>query len=94
MPELRPLTGFDPQVVAYMSRGGKLASFYAQLEPLLDFLVPEYIAEGKAHLSIAIGCTGGRHRSVAITEALAERLRGRDDVEVEVVHRDVGHSAR
>ncbi len=93
-PKLRPLTGFDPKVVAYMSRGGKLASFYARLEPLLDFLVPEYIAEGKAHLSIAIGCTGGRHRSVAITEALAERLRGRDDVEVEVVHRDVGHSAR
>ncbi|HVF77448.1 MAG TPA: RNase adapter RapZ [Solirubrobacteraceae bacterium] len=92
--DLRPLTGFDPQVVAYMSRGGKLDAFYERLAPLLEFLIPEYIAEGKAHLSIAIGCTGGRHRSVAITEALAERLGGRDDVEVEVTHRDVGLSTR
>lgn len=92
--ELRPLTGFDPQVVEYMSRNGKLGQFYEHLAPLLDFLVPEYIAEGKAHLSIAIGCTGGRHRSVAITEALAARLRERNDVEVEVAHRDVGIPTR
>jgi UPF0042 nucleotide-binding protein len=92
--DLRPLTGFDPQVVEYMSRNGKLAEFYDRLAPLLDFLIPEYIAEGKAHLSIAVGCTGGRHRSVAITEALAERLRARNDVEVDVAHRDVGHSTR
>lgn len=92
--ELRSLTGFDPQVVAYMSRDGKLDAFYERLAPLLDFLIPEYVAEGKAHLSIAVGCTGGRHRSVAITEALAGRLRARDDVEVEVTHRDVGLRAR
>ena len=92
--DLRPLTGYDPRVVEYMSRGGKLDAFYERLAPLLDFLVPEYIAEGKAHLAIAVGCTGGRHRSVAIVEALAERLRARDDVEVDVAHRDVGHSAR
>ncbi len=92
--ELRPLTGFDPQVVEYVARGGKLDAFYEHLAPLLDFLIPEYIAEGKAHLSIAVGCTGGRHRSVAITEALAARLRARDDVEVEVAHRDVGLSTR
>jgi UPF0042 nucleotide-binding protein len=94
VPELRPLTGFDPQVVEYMSRDGKLEAFYERLGPLLDFLLPEYIAEGKAHLAIAVGCTGGRHRSVAITEALARRLRARDDVEVEVVHRDIGNTAR
>jgi UPF0042 nucleotide-binding protein len=94
VPELRPLTGFDPQVVEYMSRDGKLEAFYERLGPLLDFLLPEYIAEGKAHLAIAVGCTGGRHRSVAITEALAARLRARDDVEVEVVHRDIGNTAR
>jgi UPF0042 nucleotide-binding protein len=93
-PDLRSLTGFDPQVVDYIHRDGKLQAFYEHLEPLLDFLVPEYIAEGKAHLAVAIGCTGGRHRSVAIVEALAGRLRARDDVEVEVAHRDVGHSAR
>ncbi len=92
--DLRPLTGFDPRVVEYMARGGKLDAFYERLEPLLDFLIPEYIAEGKAHLAVAIGCTGGRHRSVAIVEAVAERLRSRDDVEVDVVHRDVGHSPR
>jgi UPF0042 nucleotide-binding protein len=93
-PTLRPLTGFDPQVVEYMARGGKLQAFYDHLDPLLDFLIPEYIAEGKAHLGIAIGCTGGRHRSVAIAEALAARIRDRDDVEVEVAHRDVGRLAR
>jgi UPF0042 nucleotide-binding protein len=93
-PDLRPLTGFDPRVVEYMSHGGKLEQFTDRLWPLLEFLIPEYIAEGKAHLAIAIGCTGGRHRSVAIVEALAPRLRTRGDVEVEVVHRDVGHSAR
>jgi UPF0042 nucleotide-binding protein len=92
--DLRELSGFDPQVVEYMSADGKLAAFYERVEPLLDFLIPEYIAEGKAHLSIAVGCTGGRHRSVAITEALAARLGERDDVEIEVVHRDVGRSAR
>jgi UPF0042 nucleotide-binding protein len=92
--ELRALTGFDPQVVKYIAREGKLQAFYDHLEPLLDFLVLEYIAEGKAHLAVAIGCTGGRHRSVAIVEALAARYRGRDDVEVEVAHRDVGRLAR
>jgi RNase adapter protein RapZ len=92
--ELRSLTGFDPQVVEYIERDDKLREFYEHLYPLLDFLVPEYIAEGKAHLAVAIGCTGGRHRSVAIAEALAARYRGREDVEVEVAHRDVGRLAR
>jgi UPF0042 nucleotide-binding protein len=90
VPDLRPLTGLDPRVVEYVAREGKLAAFYAHLEPLLDFLVPQYEEEGKAHLSIAIGCTGGRHRSVAITEHLAERFRDRGDQVVEVEHRDVG----
>ena len=93
-PELRPLTGFDPQVVEYIEREGKLQAFYDHLHPLLDFLIPEYVAEGKAHLGVAIGCTGGRHRSVAIVEALAQRYRGREDVAVEVAHRDVGRLAR
>jgi UPF0042 nucleotide-binding protein len=60
------------------------------LEPLLDFLVPQYEEEGKAHLSVAIGCTGGRHRSVAITEHLGKRFGARDDVVVEIEHRDIG----
>jgi UPF0042 nucleotide-binding protein len=90
VPELRPLTGLDPRVVAYVGREGKLQELYDHLEPLLEFLVPQYEEEGKSHLSIAVGCTGGRHRSVAITEHLAQRFRGHDDVVVEVEHRDVG----
>jgi UPF0042 nucleotide-binding protein len=88
-PSLRALTGHDPRVVEYVARGDKLAAFYERLVPLLDFLLPEYQAEGKAHLSIAIGCTGGRHRSVAIAEHLAARYADRDDLWVEVAHRDV-----
>jgi UPF0042 nucleotide-binding protein len=90
VPELRPKTGLDPDVVAYVGREGKLADFYALLEPLLDFLVPQYEEEGKAHLSVAIGCTGGRHRSVAITEHLGRHFGERDDVVVEIEHRDIG----
>ncbi|MBX5441591.1 MAG: RNase adapter RapZ [Solirubrobacteraceae bacterium] len=89
VPELKPLTGRDGRVVEYVAREGKLDRFYAHLEPLLDFLLPEYVAEGKAHLMVAIGCTGGRHRSVAIAEHLAARYAGRDDVWVEVAHRDI-----
>jgi RNase adapter protein RapZ len=85
---LRRLTGRDQRVVEYIERDGQLAEFYDLLLPLLDYLVPQYVAEGKAHLTIAIGCTGGRHRSVAITEALAERYRNREDVVVDLVHRD------
>jgi UPF0042 nucleotide-binding protein len=90
VPELRPKTGLEAEVVDYVAREGKLTEFYALLEPLLDFLVPQYEEEGKAHLSIAIGCTGGRHRSVAITEHLGERFGARDDVVVEIEHRDIG----
>jgi UPF0042 nucleotide-binding protein len=93
VPDLRPLTGLDLRIVEYVGREGKLDEFYAHLEPLLEFLVPQYEDEGKSHLSIAIGCTGGRHRSVAITEHLAQLFRDRDDVVVEVEHRDVGRKA-
>ena len=89
VPELRLLTGHDHRVVDYVGREGKLDEFYARLEPLLDFVVPEYVREGKAHLTIAIGCTGGRHRSVAIAEHLAARFQGREDTVVDVAHRDV-----
>jgi UPF0042 nucleotide-binding protein len=93
-PELRPLTGRDPRIVEYVAREGHLEQFYAHIEPLLDFLMPQYIAEGKSHLMVAIGCTGGRHRSVAIAEHLGERYREHDDLRVEVVHRDVTRPSR
>ena len=62
--------------------------------PLLDFLLPQYVAEGKAHLMVAIGCTGGRHRSVVIAEHLARALRASaTTLFVEVVHRDIDKQA-
>jgi UPF0042 nucleotide-binding protein len=88
-PELRPLTGHDRRIIEYVGRQGALAEFYDRLMPLLDFLIPQYMAEGKAHLMVAIGCTGGRHRSVVIAEDLAARYREGDDVFVEVIHRDI-----
>jgi UPF0042 nucleotide-binding protein len=86
--ELRPLTGRDRRIVDYVAQDGRLERFYEHLLPLLDFLIPQYVAEGKAHLTIAIGCTGGRHRSVAISEFLAQRYSAHDDVVVDVAHRD------
>jgi RNase adapter protein RapZ len=88
-PALRELTGHESRVVEYVARGGKLEEFYDRIVPLLDFLLPEYKAEGKAHLAIAFGCTGGRHRSVAIAEHLCDRYRSNDDLWIEVTHRDV-----
>jgi len=90
--DLRPLTGLDDRVVAYINRGGELDELYEHLEPLLDYLLPQYVREGKAHLVVAIGCTGGRHRSVAIAEHLASLYRRRDGYLVEVAHRDVDRS--
>ena len=89
-PQLRPLTGDDPRIVEYINRAGDLERFYARLHPLLDYLLPAYLAEGKAHLVVAIGCTGGRHRSVAIARHLADRFGAREEFLVEVVHRDAG----
>ena len=88
VPELRPLTGRDQRIVDYVAQDGHLEAFYERLLPLLDFLIPEYVSEGKAHLTIAIGCTGGRHRSVAISEFLAQRFADNADIVVDVVHRD------
>ena len=88
-PDLRPLTGHDRRVAEYVGRQDALSEFYARLVPLLDFLIPQYLKEGKAHLMVAIGCTGGRHRSVVIAEDLSARYAANSDVFVEAVHRDV-----
>ncbi|MBV9046804.1 MAG: RNase adapter RapZ [Solirubrobacterales bacterium] len=88
--DLRPLTGSDASVVEFINHDGELDSFYDRLHPLLDYLLPQYLAEGKAHLVVAIGCTGGRHRSVAIAEHLAGRYGPANEYLVEVAHRDVG----
>ena len=87
--ELRPLTGQDEIVRQYVESGTQAGEFYGRLMPLLEFLVPAYVAEGKSHLTIAIGCTGGRHRSVTVADRIRRDLEQRDDVVVRVKHRDV-----
>lgn len=87
--DLRPLTGRDAEVVAHVEAGELAAEYYRRLLALLDFLVPAYVAEGKTHLTIAIGCTGGRHRSVTVADRVARHLETHEDVAVRVVHRDV-----
>jgi len=86
---LRPLTGFDAAVVEYVARDGRLEALYAHLLPLLDYLLPQFVIEGKAHLVVAIGCTGGRHRSVAIAEHLAAHYAEDERYMVEASHRDI-----
>ena len=85
---LRPLSGSDPEVAEYVLKHPRGAALVDRLLDLLDFLLPLYDAEGKAYLTVGIGCTGGRHRSVAIANALAAELRGAGR-EVNVEHRDV-----
>jgi UPF0042 nucleotide-binding protein len=87
--DLRPLTGRDAAVVEHVEAGELASEYYRRLMPLLDFLLPAYVAEGKTHLTIAIGCTGGRHRSVTVAERIARHVASRDDVVPRVVHRDV-----
>jgi UPF0042 nucleotide-binding protein len=86
---LRPKTGRHKGVAAYVLESRAAARFLTLTTNLLRFLLPQYVAEGKAYLTIAVGCTGGRHRSVAIAEELARRLTGIDAVHVRVRHRDV-----
>jgi UPF0042 nucleotide-binding protein len=88
---LRELSGGDPEVAEYVLKHPRGAALVERLLDLLDFLLPLYDAEGKAYLTIGIGCTGGRHRSVAIADALAAELRS-SGREVNVEHRDVERS--
>ena len=88
-PELRPLTGVDSAVSEYVFSHEEAGEFLEKVEDLLDFVIPEYEQEGKAYLTIGVGCTGGRHRSVAMAEALGAHLRGHDH-QLTVHHRDAG----
>ncbi len=87
---LRPWTGRSPRVSRFVLRRPAARTFLRLTAALLKFLVPQYIAEGKTYLTVAIGCTGGRHRSVAIAEELGKRLKRIRGVEVHVRHRDAG----
>lgn len=87
--ELREQTGLDADVVHYVDSSDGIGEFYERLTPLLDYLLPAYEEEGKSHLTVAIGCTGGRHRSVVIAEHLAREYQATGAFMVDVVHRDV-----
>ena len=92
--ELRDLTGLDDAVRRFVEASDGIEQFYDHLVPLLDYLLPQYEAEGKAHLTVGIGCTGGRHRSVVIAEWLAREYGGRGSLLVDVVHRDIAKPPR
>lgn len=86
--ELRPLTGLDEAVRRHVLDAADAAEFLRMTETMLEFLLPRYAAEGKSYLTLAVGCTGGRHRSVVLAEELGAWLERRGDVEVTVRHRD------
>jgi len=85
---LRGLTGRDPAVVRYMRRHPATQEFINELTAFLRFSLPQYVEEGKSYLTVAIGCTGGRHRSVMIAEALKKALKDVAGVRLRVQHRD------
>jgi UPF0042 nucleotide-binding protein len=86
--ELRDRRGTDPEVSDYVLQSDGAKEFVDRVDDLLGFLIPRFQSEGKSFLSIAIGCTGGHHRSVAVAEELAGRLRGRG-ITASVRHRDI-----
>ena len=89
---LRRRTGRDKAVVAFMERDASTREFIERLEAYLRYVVPFYVAEGKSYLTIAIGCTGGRHRSVMIAERLKKALADVAGGRVRVRHRDIRHA--
>ena len=91
VPHLRPHTGRDADVIKYINKSKATHEFLTHTLNLLKFLIPQYVHEGKSYLTIGIGCTGGRHRSVAISEALRKGLSGLPGVRLRVRHRDVAH---
>jgi UPF0042 nucleotide-binding protein len=85
---LRRLTGRDAAVVRYMRKHQATIDFLDRLAAFLKFALPQYVQEGKSYLTVAIGCTGGRHRSVMIAEALKKALAGVKGIRLRVTHRD------
>ncbi len=88
VPGLRDLTGRDAPVVKYMRKSPATVEFLDRLKGFLRFALPQYVQEGKSYLTVAIGCTGGRHRSVMMAEALRHSLAAVKGVKIRVQHRD------
>jgi UPF0042 nucleotide-binding protein len=87
VPELRPKTGLDPEIIEYLEQQPEYETFTGKLNDFVSYLVPKYQHEMKSYLTIGIGCTGGKHRSVAIAQRLSTELTNAG-YRVEVVHRD------
>lgn len=86
---LRGHTGNEKDVQEFVSRGGTAAAFMEKLKDMIEFLLPNYVNEGKNQLVIAIGCTGGKHRSVTIANMLHEKLKDHGDMGIKIEHRDI-----
>jgi len=91
VPRLRPFSGKDPRVARYIRSFPQTGEFLRRIEGLLGYLIPHYIREGKSYLTVGVGCTGGRHRSVALAEVIARAIR-RKGYATRVVHRDLEKS--
>jgi UPF0042 nucleotide-binding protein len=91
VPGLREHTGRDAEVIEFINQSNATGEFLDRTTNLLEFLIPQYVSEGKSYLTIGIGCTGGRHRSVAVAEALRKRLGRLDGVRLRVRHRDISN---
>lgn len=92
--ELKPLTGNDPEVADYVLSFAQSGEFRRKLTDLISFLIPYYVEEGKNQLVIAIGCTGGQHRSVTMANCLYEDLRGQGSYGLKIYHRDAKKKTR
>jgi len=92
IPRLRPFSGKDKRVARYIRSFPQTNEFLRRIESLLGYLIPHYIREGKSYLTVAVGCTGGRHRSVALAEVIRRSLQ-RKGYASKVVHRDLDKSA-
>lgn len=90
IPELKKKTGNDQEVREFVMNSDVSRKFLEKLEDLVEFLIPNYIAEGKNQLVISIGCTGGKHRSVTVARELYENLSKHEDYGIKIEHRDIG----
>ncbi len=88
VPRLRRFTGKDPKVRRYIRSFPQTGEFLRRIEGLLTYLIPHYIREGKSYLTIAFGCTGGKHRSVMLAESMKKAL-GKHELSAKVIHRDI-----
>lgn len=91
--DLRPKTGNDIEIQQFVMAHKEAHEFIDKLDDMIQFLIPNYIKEGKNQLVIAIGCTGGKHRSVTLANQLYQRLVGNDTIGLKIEHRDIGKDA-